>query len=622
MFSKLRNILLLSFLVSAPIHGQNMSFLTDSTHYLWPTDASNLLSSTFGETRSAHFHAGLDIRTWGREGYRIFATRDGVVYRIGISPNGYGKVIYLKHDDDSYSIYAHLHHFEPRLMALADSIRLQDYSFELDEIIELKNIRYRQGDIIGYSGSTGVGPPHLHFELRTPEFEAFNPLYTNLRVRDTLPPVFSALGIETLDPQSFHVMATESRRAESRSGAYHFGTINTNGPIGLSVDVHDRANGTANIYAVYKLTVVHQSDTLFHSSADIFSHQDASQMFIDRVFSFLKEARRGFQRLYVVNGNTLGFYKQAVNRGVISMPPGEYPIQIIAEDYFGNSTYATVNIRFSGLSDPVNASSIPAYPLISSTRIGILFGNLNGRDIHAPLLTDSNPIATFGPSAENGSLRFGKGTESKTVRKRLLPHVAQTLHFPDQRIWIRFPEHALFDTLDLEVTAEFKNGLPYLTFNPEYVPLKKSVELNIILDDPQLRTLPHGIYNVNRFRNRNFFMNSRQSSGLLRARVSELHDFAVLKDVIPPTIGRPVILKNIAGKYVVHVRVEDEQSRIDFRNSSIIVNNQRGITEFDPDNNRLIFYLPGFEPRLINTIQVRAQDGVGNLAVREFEVRR
>jgi len=622
MFSKVVIFLLFILPGSVQLQGQNLSFLTDTTHYIWPTDASRQLSSTFGETRSAHFHAGIDIRTWGREGYKVFATRDGVVHRIGISPHGYGKVIYLKHIDGSYSIYAHLHHFEPELMALADSIRLQDYRFELDEIIEHKNIRYRQGEVIGYSGSTGVGPPHLHFELRTPDFEAFNPLYTNLRVLDTLPPVFSALGIEHLDPRSHHVLATESRRVQAAGGSYHFGTIEAGGPVGLSVDVHDRANGTANVYAVYKLTVVHQSDTLFHSNADMFSFGDASKMFIDRVYTLLKEERRGFQRLYIVNGNKLGFYKQAVNRGVISMPPGEYPIQIIAEDYFGNSTYSTVNIRFSDTSQAAIASSVPTYPLLSTTKSGVLFGNLYGRDILAPQFTDSDPIATFGPSPGNGSLRFDRGTDSKTVRKRLLPDEAQTLHFPDQRIWIRFPEQALFDTLDLEVTAEFRNGLPYISFNPEYIPLKKSVELNIIVDDPQFNTLPLGIYKVDRFRNRTTFQNSRQSGGLLRARITELHDFTVKKDLVPPTIGRPTILRNIAGQYVVHIRVDDEQSGIDYRNSSVTVNNLRGITEFDPDNKRLIYYLPGFEPRLTNTIQVRVKDGVGNVTVREFEVRR
>jgi ribosome-binding protein aMBF1 (putative translation factor) len=37
--------------------------------------------------------------------------------------------------------------------------------------IEEKQLFYKQGEVIGYSGSTGIGPPHLHFELRTADFK-------------------------------------------------------------------------------------------------------------------------------------------------------------------------------------------------------------------------------------------------------------------------------------------------------------------------------------------------------------------------------------------------------------------------------------------------------------------
>ncbi len=83
-------------------------FDPQKAHYLWPTEASPYLTSTFAETRSAHFHAALDIKTWGQRGYEVYATRDGVVDRIAIGPRGYGKVVYLKHNDGSYSVYAHL----------------------------------------------------------------------------------------------------------------------------------------------------------------------------------------------------------------------------------------------------------------------------------------------------------------------------------------------------------------------------------------------------------------------------------------------------------------------------------------------------------------------------------
>ena len=64
-------------------------------NYRWPIDGSRHLSGTFGETRSTHFHSGLDIKTWGREGYPVYASEKGYISRMAISARGYGKVLYV-----------------------------------------------------------------------------------------------------------------------------------------------------------------------------------------------------------------------------------------------------------------------------------------------------------------------------------------------------------------------------------------------------------------------------------------------------------------------------------------------------------------------------------------------
>jgi len=143
-------------------------YLSPDITWLWPTDASHYISSTFAETRAGHFHAALDIKTWGRRGYPVYATRSGILYRVGVGPNGYGNVVYLRHDDGSFSVYAHLEDFIPKIRHLVDSLRLQTYEFSFDRILTKYNIHFKQGQTIGYTGSSGIGPPHLHFELRTP----------------------------------------------------------------------------------------------------------------------------------------------------------------------------------------------------------------------------------------------------------------------------------------------------------------------------------------------------------------------------------------------------------------------------------------------------------------------
>src|SRR5690606_41920733 len=69
------------------------------------------LSGTFGELRSNHFHAGLDIRTQQREGIPVYAPADGYVNRIKVSHFGYGKALYIQHPNGYSTVYAHLREY-------------------------------------------------------------------------------------------------------------------------------------------------------------------------------------------------------------------------------------------------------------------------------------------------------------------------------------------------------------------------------------------------------------------------------------------------------------------------------------------------------------------------------
>ena len=60
-----------------------------------PLEIEPILSGTFAELRSNHFHSGVDIKTQQREGLNVLATANGYVSRIKISHWGYGKALYL-----------------------------------------------------------------------------------------------------------------------------------------------------------------------------------------------------------------------------------------------------------------------------------------------------------------------------------------------------------------------------------------------------------------------------------------------------------------------------------------------------------------------------------------------
>ena len=127
------------------------------------------------ENPLAHFHSGLDIKTWGREGYPVFAT-ERVHKPDSYSARGYGKVLYVTHPNGYTSVYAHLQRFSPELQAYIDSVRGRGYRFEIDiDLGYASNTQSRKtsGHLFPVTRGQRIvhrfywnWPPHLHFELR------------------------------------------------------------------------------------------------------------------------------------------------------------------------------------------------------------------------------------------------------------------------------------------------------------------------------------------------------------------------------------------------------------------------------------------------------------------------
>tara|TARA_Y100001960_G_C14759149_1_gene872995 strand:+ start:452 stop:1837 length:1386 start_codon:yes stop_codon:yes gene_type:complete len=111
-----------------------------------PIDGARL-SSRFGRRRHpilgfTKMHRGLDFAA--PLGTPIYAAGNGTINFIG-SNGAYGRYIRIRHNKTYQTAYAHMSRF-------ARSVR--------------KNRRVRQGQVIGYVGSTGRSTgPHLHYEI-------------------------------------------------------------------------------------------------------------------------------------------------------------------------------------------------------------------------------------------------------------------------------------------------------------------------------------------------------------------------------------------------------------------------------------------------------------------------
>ena len=163
--------------------------------YAWPIKLTPDLSSRFCDYRMGHFHAGLDFRTNGKSGYKIYAVDSGFIYRISMAHNGYGKALYLKLDNGDIAVYGHLSSLGKDLDEYARQVQMKDRKYRQNLFLDPHQYPVKKGQFIGLTGSSGSGAPHLHFELRSENNSPINPLKAGFSIKDTTPPVFEKLAV-------------------------------------------------------------------------------------------------------------------------------------------------------------------------------------------------------------------------------------------------------------------------------------------------------------------------------------------------------------------------------------------------------------------------------------------
>lgn len=352
----LHKILLIFYFISL------FSNIALSQIYLWPTDASRYLTSSFAEYRPGHFHAGIDIKTWGRIGYKVFAIRDGFIMRIRVSPFGYGRVLYQKLDSGEIAVYAHLNRFNVKLESFVKQEQKRKGAYRINKYLGRDQFPVKKGDVIGYTGASGIGSPHLHFEIRDPNNHPMNPFLLGYKIEDTIPPLVRAISITPLDyyarVNSDVIPLIEEPTLISNGNYKLISKLLVSGNIGFAIDCFDQANRVNNKFAVYKLDFYVDGILNFSAKYDKFSYSTTHFIAFDRDFRLMSRGKGRFQKLYKEKFNQLLFYKPIGNElGIIKCDPnvgneflmqnqlgkGEHQFIIELYDFFGNVTTVTGN---------------------------------------------------------------------------------------------------------------------------------------------------------------------------------------------------------------------------------------------------------------------------------------
>jgi hypothetical protein len=342
-----------SLVPHSPEFGEYDSIRTNLADYIWPTDAGHVMTSTFGEYRRLHFHGGIDISTGNRTGYRVFAARKGHVARMRISPNGYGKMLYVRHADGYYSTYAHLEKFAVALEERALEEQLRAGAYPIDISLHPDEFPVSQGEVIAFTGETGVGSPHLHFEIRDENLNPVNPLLCEeINARDNIPPRIMKLAFRPIGEQS-HLQGQWKPRVITprlvREGRYTLSeTLRATGMIGISINARDRSNNSRFLHGVYSYDLYLDTALIYSVRLDRVPGRLAHHIGLYYDWRLRDQGRGKFEKLYAEAPGVLPFATPATkDAGIITAErygEGTHVFRIVAADINGNTSEVTGTI--------------------------------------------------------------------------------------------------------------------------------------------------------------------------------------------------------------------------------------------------------------------------------------
>jgi murein DD-endopeptidase MepM/ murein hydrolase activator NlpD len=317
-------------------------------YFINPLDVPLILSGTFGELRTNHFHAGLDIKTQQRQGLNVVSSASGYVSRIKISHWGYGKALYITHPNGYTTVYGHLKKFAPKIEAYIKKRQYQKESFTIELFPKSNGLKVTKGEVVAYSGNSGSsGGPHLHFEIRDSRSHPTNPMFFGIELPDSKAPSIRA-GIIYSFGDSTHVNNSNKIHElvlNYKDGAMVANTVEAYGKIGIGVNVIDKLDGALNNNGIFNLQMTVNGKKVYEHEVNSFSFNETRYIntLMDYERYYIKRQR--IQKCFVEPANKLSIYKKLINKGYLDIKDDmSYQVQITASDFKGNTNKLVIPI--------------------------------------------------------------------------------------------------------------------------------------------------------------------------------------------------------------------------------------------------------------------------------------
>ena len=456
------------------------------------------LAGTMGELRNTHFHSGIDIRTNNEIGWAVLASKSGYISRAAVSPGGFGNVLYVTHPDGTTTLYGHLDKFNGAIGRHILNARYTHKTSDIDLTFRNGQFNVMQGDTIAFAGNTGSsGGPHLHFDIRK-DNQALDPLKFDFsEVHDEAPPIVQKIALKTLDINS---------RINDRFGRFEFYAarigknytlsvpILASGNIGIELLGYDRVDNARYRCGINYIEVFVDSQKVFSQQIEELNLSESRSIFTLIDYKVLRNQGNRFYKLYVDDGNKLGFYTNSPGTGQLKINPHKVSnVLIVLKDIYGNTSRATLRFMPSIPIKEVNtldaAKTLVTYDIQENTlaittqpcvgKKAIAYFDGTPKEVDPDYFSKSKSVYLF-------DLRKEIPDSINVCDQSLIPNIKATIpagteyKYYSDHLDVQFSKNALFDTLYFSALHRLTmDSVEVFTIGSPFVPLNKSISISL-----------------------------------------------------------------------------------------------------------------------------------------------
>jgi len=316
-----------------------------------PLEIPLILNGNFGESRSNHFHSGIDIKTQLKEGLKVFSVAKGNISRIKIAHGGFGKAIYVSHPNGYTTVYAHLKKFNNSIEEFVKKIQYKKQSYEVDLYLNTSDLKVFNNEVIGFSGNTGSSSgPHLHFETRkTVNQKALNPLLFGIEIKDTRRPVVNSLYMYKKLKSGSISLPYKVVLNKINDSTFATKKIKVNGLVSFGLSGFDRQDLAKNKNGIYEISTFLNENLINSMKFDSFFFEESIKINSLIDYPFFVENRKRILKLFLEDENDLSIYSTK-NKGFVDVKQKtELLFKIVAKDIKGNSISINIPLDYENM---------------------------------------------------------------------------------------------------------------------------------------------------------------------------------------------------------------------------------------------------------------------------------